>query len=283
MKWIKKIVIDFLLLFLIVLIMALTLSFNLKSVFINGIIKEIITEQLKKTSNNKENITEETLNEITNDEELKKMLNNEEVENLLNKYLDITIDSMINEEKVDEIEIEKDIIEFLSNNKEDLEKITGREITDEMIDEMKIEAENKTLSNSWKQTIKSTSNSLSPTEKNIIKGYQIIISRTFKIIIVFLIVIDLFLISLIRKSYHYWIKDLSKSMITSGILIMIMCLISGYIVTNLSNINSFKTYNLQYSAIIQIIIGVLCLIIYKYIAKTNTKEEKYDISKASIK
>lgn len=283
MKWIKKIVIELLLLFLIVLIMSLSLSFNLKNVFINGIIKEMITEQIKKTSNNKENTVKEELSEITNDEDIKKLLNSKEVEILLNKYLDITIDSMINEETVEEIDIEKDIIELLSNNREDLERITGREITDEMLDELKIEAKNKALSNSWKQTMKNTSNSLSPMEKNIINGYRLIISKTFKIIIVFLIIIDLFLISLIRKSYHHWIKDLAKSMIISGIFIVLTCLISEYIVTHLSTINSFHTYSLQKSAITQIIVGVLCLIIYKYLIRNNTKEEEYDISKTSVK
>ena len=56
MKWIKKILISFLVLLLVNLISILILSFNLKEILVNGIIKETITTEIMKSTKKENNL-----------------------------------------------------------------------------------------------------------------------------------------------------------------------------------------------------------------------------------
>ena len=75
MNWIKKITKAFLTLILINLFILLAISFNLKKIIIDGVIKETITQRITKKDQQEENfiITEETINQITDDERVKEV------------------------------------------------------------------------------------------------------------------------------------------------------------------------------------------------------------------
>ena len=183
MKWIKKLITTFLVLVLINLISILILSLNLKKILVDGIIKETITAQITKKDQKESNfiITEETLNQITDDERIKELLNTKEVNDLLNKYLDLTVDSIIDESKLNEIEIERDMMNFLEKNKSSLEDLVGTEITEEAIENTRIQMESGDWSRSYKQSIKNTSKSINKTEKTVLVGYKFFISVKFKV------------------------------------------------------------------------------------------------------
>lgn len=281
MKIIKKILIAILSIILVDLISILVFSFNLKKIIVNGVIKEIITVEMTKQNNNEGNfiITKETINQITDDEQIREILNSQEVENLINKYLDLTIDSMIDEKNLDNIELEKDMLNFLEDNKEKLEKVAGKEITEEALIETKKQLEDKDWSRSYKQTIQNTSRNLTKNEKIVLKGYNFLISAKFKIIISFLILVNLLLIAIIQKSLYKWIKILAKASIIASIMITIISIVTKIIVIKSTSLKSFNINSLLVSAMTLIISGIILLILYKIIFKK--KEDQYDLSKTS--
>ena len=236
MKWIKKVILVLLFLLLVSLLFLFSISINLKNVLVNGVIKETIKTQIIKKdyqegNNTKEIITEENINAITTDERIKEILNSKEVEELIDKYLDITINSMVDEENLDEVNIEKDILDYLKDNKETISEIVGEEVTDEMIEEAIKENDSKELTHYYKETIKNTRNNLTTTEKAVLKGYKLLISKTFHILLLIGILIDLVLTAILQKSFYKWIKTLAKSFITSSLMIIGSSIIVKLIVT----------------------------------------------------
>ena len=302
MKFIKKVLIGFLVFILIDLLGLLALSFSFKKVLVNGVIKEMIIMEITNeqenntndssndsvTDSNNYSVTEENINQVTDNEEVRKLLNSKEVENLINKYLDLTIDSIIDEDNLNEIELEKDMIKFLEDNKSDLEKVVGEEITDEALSNTKEQLETKDMSKEYKQTIRNIQKDLTPTEKSLLKAYKTLISLSFRLIIITLIILDIVFIALLQKSLHKWIKNLSQAFIISGVLLIIMSLAGKLIVETASELKTFNINSLLTIGIIYLIIGIITIIIYKFIFKdkdnnkeNNSQEVQYDISQAS--
>ena len=275
MKVVKKILIGLLIFILIDLIAALAISFNIKSIIIDGVIKETIKHQVTANEYNENSytISEEQIKEITDDERIQEILNSQEVQDLLEKYLDTTINGLIDESTLDEVELEKDMLEFLKENKQVLEDKVGVEITDEMIDQVTEQAEGKDLTRAYKDSIRNSSRTMTTTEKTVLKGYNYIISNSFRILIIVLMIIDLLLIAILQKSFYKWIKSMSHSMIISGIGIIIMSVISSTIVKNMTSVDTFNTSSLTYTGIGITIVGIIILIIYTIIIKIIEKKK----------
>ena len=140
MKCLKKIVIVFLTIININLLTGLIISCNIQKVLINGVLKETIKTEISKTAYKEPNIiineNAKTTKDLvkTDNDTINKILESDEVQSLIEDYLNKTINSLEEPSKVNEIDFEKDIIDYLKNNKEKIEKSSGIEITDEMID-----------------------------------------------------------------------------------------------------------------------------------------------------
>lgn len=278
MKWLKKIILVLLFLLLVSLLFIFSISINLKKVLVDGVIKETVKTQIIKKSFyesniTKEIITEENINTITDDERIKEILKSKEVEELIDKYLDITINSMIDEDNLDEVNIEKDILEYLKDNKETISEIVGEDVTEEMIEKALKENQSKELTHYYKETIKNTKNNLTTTEKIVLKGYKLFISKTFQILLLIGILIDLIFTAIIQKSFYKWIKTLAKASIISSIMIIISSLIVKILVTSISGVETFHTRSLLTTGIVLLISGVIMIIIYKITIKEEKKNE----------
>lgn len=280
MKVIKKILIALLVLVLIDIIFALAISFNLKKVLINGVIKEAIIESVVPRQKNAENniITEEQIKEITDDPRIQEMLNSPEVQGLLEKYLDTTVEGLIDADNIDEVALEQDMISFLKDNREVLEEKVGKEITDEMIDDTYKQLEGKDMSRAYKQALENASKNMTTSEKQVLKGYKFIISLKFKIILFIAMILDLLLIALLQKSVYKWIKTLGKSMIASGIGIVVVSYISKLIVMSAANLSNFNISSLIITGIIITVSGIIIVIAYKIINKKGDTDEISTVS-----
>ena len=138
MKWYQKIYLGFLFFLLINLIVAFVVSCALKNMVIDGIMVEAITEKIMEQDFEKlvdENVEIHSSSHKVDDEQIRELLKSPEVQSLFNKYLEITIDSVTKEISLDEIEIERDVIKFLTEHRDELGKIVGQEITEEMIND----------------------------------------------------------------------------------------------------------------------------------------------------
>lgn len=282
MKWIKKIGIGFLSLLLINLIGILAIACNLKTILVDGVIKEVIKEQIIKNDYKEESfvIGQEEINQITDDERIRELLNTKEIQDLINKYLDIVVDGLIDENNLDEVEIEKDILQYIRENKEVIESVVGKEVTDEMIEKTVEQYEGKEISRNIKTTIANTSKTMTKTEKVVLKGYKTIISLQFKLIIIALIILDLILIALLQKSLYKWVKTLGTSSIISGIITILISIIVKMIIAHASTVKNMNTTSLLYAGIGIIIIGLLLTVIYKIIENIvkSKKVENHAIS-----
>ena len=273
----KKIIKVFLSFIIVLLMLFLTISFNLNKVIVDGVIKEIIITKISAKKVNNPNISEEVINTLPlpdylkNSEDINKLLEDERVQEIINKYIDITLDNLTSEE-IKNIDIESDIINYINENKELIKEITGKEVTNEMIEDTKKVIEESNLNETIEETIVSTKESISTEEKIVLKGYKEIISTKTRIIIISLILLCLLLIALIDKSFYKWIKTGSICTIISGILVLLMGFILKIIVTSILPLPSFNVSYLYKSGLIQLIIGSIILIIYIILNKVLVKK-----------
>lgn len=273
----KKIIKVFLSFILVLLMLFLTISFNLNKVIVDGVIKEIIITKISAKKVNNPNISEDVINKLPlpdylkDSEDINKLLEDERVQEIINKYIDITLDNLTSEE-IKNIDIESDIINYINENKELIKEITGKEVTNEMIEDTKKLIEESNLNETIEETIVSTKESISTEEKIVLKGYKEIISTKTRIITISLILLCLLLIALIDKSFYKWIKTGSICTIISGILVLLMGFILKIIVTSILPLPSFNVSYLYKSGLIQLIIGLIILIIYIVLNKILIKK-----------
>ena len=273
----KKIIKVFLSFVIVLLMLFLTISFNLNKVIVDGVIKEIIITKISAKKVNNPNISEEVINTLPlpdylkNSEDINKLLEDQRVQEIINKYIDITLDNLTSEE-IKNIDIESDIINYINENKELIKEITGKEVTPEMIEDTKKVIEESNLNEAIEDTIESTKESISTEEKIVLKGYKEIISTKTRIIVIGLIALCLLLIAIIDKSFYKWIKTGSICTIISGILVLLMGFILKLIVTSILPLPSFNVSYLYKSGLIQLIIGIVILIIYIVLNKVLVKK-----------
>ena len=157
----KKIIKVFLSFIIVLLMLFLTISFNLNKVIVDGVIKEIIITKISAKKVNNPNISEEVINTLPlpdylkNSEDINKLLEDQRVQEIINKYIDITLDNLTSEE-IKNIDIESDIINYINENKELIKEITGKEVTPEMIEDTKKVIEESNLNETIEETIVST-------------------------------------------------------------------------------------------------------------------------------
>lgn len=273
----KKIIKVFLSFVIVLLMLFLTISFNLNKVIVDGVIKEIIITKVIPKKVNNPNVSEDIINTLPlpdylkDSEDINKLLEDERVQEIINKYIDITLDNLTSEE-IKNIDIESDIINYINENKELIKEITGKEVTPEMIEDTKKVIEESNLNEAIEDTIESTKESISTEEKIVLKGYKEIISTKTRIIVIGLIALCLLLIAIIDKSFYKWIKTGSICTIISGILVLLMGFILKLIVTSILPLPSFNVSYLYKSGLIQLIIGIVILIIYIVLNKVLVKK-----------
>ncbi len=263
MKIIKQIFIGILNIILINLITIFVISLNIKTLT-DGIFKETFKHQILNS------IAQDDSKLISPNNYLNKMIESEEVSELIDKYLDITINGMLDERAIDKIEIEKDMLDYLQQNKSILEKALGSNLTNDMFKQAEAYLESKELSNILKQNLSNTSKNINEETKIILKVYNLLISLKFKIIILISILVDLILISIIQKSFYNWLKSFGISSIISGISLTIMALTVNLIISSLSEISNLHTNSILFSGFAVILLGSLSLII-KFLIDKNIK------------
>lgn len=284
MKIIKNILLAFLSMILIGCIFLLAISFNLKKILINGIIKETIIEQIIPKSYNEERvvITEEQIKEITDDPRIQEMLMSPEIQGLMEQYLDTTVNGLIDENNIDDIALEQDMLKFIKENRSVIEEKAGKEITDDMIENAMEQVESKDMSRAYKQSIMNASRNMSSTEREVLKGYRFLISPELRIIILVVIIIDLILIMVVQASLYKWISTLAVSLLISGVGTIAASIITKGIIRKKTNFDNFDMSSLTQTGIIIALSGLVILIIYIVILKLIKKKVgKHEISEFS--
>ena len=286
MKIIKNILVAFLSMILVGCIFLLAISFNLKKILINGVIKETFVEQIIPKSYNEERvvITEEQIKEITDDPRIQEMLMSPEIQGLMEQYLDTTVNGLIDENNIDDIALEQDMLKFIKENRSVIEEKAGKEITDDMIEKAMEQVESKDMSRAYKQSIMNASRNMSSTEKEMLKGYRFLISPELRMIILVVIIIDLVLIMVVQASLYKWIATLAVSLLISGVGTIAASIITKGVIRKKTNFDNFDMSSLTQTGIIIALSGLVILTIYIVILKLikkKVKVGKHEISEFS--
>ena len=281
MKAIKGILIALLSLVLLNIIFALAISFSFKKVLINGVMKEVVKEQIIPNSFKSEEskVTEEQIKEITDDPKVQEVLNSPEVQELYEKYLDATVEGLIDSDNMDDISIEEDVVEFIKNNREVIEEKAGKEITDEMIEDAAKQVESQDMTKAYKQSLKNASQNMDPKTKGVLKSYKFLVSLKFKIILLIALLVDLLLIALLQKSVYKWLKTYGKTAIIGGICIIIAGVTSSFLIKIIAEIEKFDTSSLTISGLVALATGIISIVIYKIVSKKVEEDDNHEVSK----
>lgn len=287
----KKFLIGLLNVFLSVFIFLLLFSFYGKTIFtgfVTGFIGELNTnildtEFVEKNNNDDSKVKVEkdlTVEELFDSPEYKELLKNKEVQELIQKYVDTTIIGITDTNALNDVDLTEDIISFIEDNQDLLEEEYNISISDEDIDGLRGNEGLKEFTESYIEGVKSANEELSNNQKKLIKGYNFICSTLFKIILIFLIIINLFLISLLQKSFYKWINSLGVNLLSSGVLTIVLGLILNFSVNgiiNRLNLNlKFDFLHISLVGLIASIIGIVFIVIY-FIIKKKTKDDDMEV------
>lgn len=281
MKIIKNILIVILTFININLVIGLIVSICFPKV-LSGTINDLIINEVSYKNYKEPNIiinkdAKSTKDLVTTDsEDVNKILQSHAVQQLLEDYINKTISSINNPEELENIDFEKDAMDYIKQNKDKIEQATGIEITDETLNKVQNNLEEKKLNNVVKQRIKNTSKNLTKEEKTILKAYSRFVSSTCRIIMISIFILNLLLIAIINKSFTKWINNFGISLLIGGIETIILSF-ALKIIINFKN--SFINFNISILIKWGFIIGVLGLIIimvYNIIIKKQRKELVYE-------
>ena len=282
MNIIKKILSGIITIILTSLILLLTINFDLKKIIVDGVITEVIKYQITSSMYKSGNKEKQKIEYKTDNEQINEILESDEVQELINKYLDLTVESMVDEDSIDDINIEEDVMNYIKENKKILEEKTGVEITDEMIEKTKEQAEAQEISKGFIESIKKTRDNLTSTQKHVLKGYGFLTSIKLRVSLIMMIIISCVLLFILQTKKFVWLKSIASSTITAGVLVSTSSIIVKLIISKWAAIEILKTSILLNHGLIEVAIGIVILVAYFILRKiTESQKEvnKDDISK----
>ena len=254
---------------LTILLMVLSLNMIFKNVVEKEVLGGIIKDQI---------ISEYIENEeIENKDLIKELLNENEVTtiagNVIDEYMEFLED---NNHKVSQKTLDS-IINFSVKHRQQISKIAGRDISE---NELKSAESYKNLSDSINEGFSKVGNEINKSGTKVVKTYNNLTSNNFKIIIIISILISIILLMVIKNSFYKWLSIFSKSIITCSIIIISLYVLSTFLINKIKeNQNIEITISLNgilVIGIIELVIGILCIIIKKIIdKKENIKQTKY--------
>lgn len=260
------------------LLITLGLVLSLKGILIDTadtiIKKEISNKVVDEIKNYKsEEIPEEVINQVKDTID-----NNKEIKKLMDTYYDKVIDILVNESN-EKIDVSNDLNTIIDEGEKILND-NGIAITKEEKDQLLSMVSTDEVNNMVNDTIVEVKENLTGETKVVLDTYKFLMSNTFKIILITLLVVALLLIALLKKSFHKWLSNLGIASIVTGIVVGILLPI--LINTILSSVETdgieISTTSLNTYGYILIALGVLSIIlnvvISKVVIKNNNTEDK---------
>lgn len=286
----KKFLIGLLNVFLSIFIFLLLFSFYGKTVF-SGFITDFLGELstnitdytfVEEHNYDDSDVTVErsfTIEELLTSPKYKELLKDKEVQELIDKYVNSTIVGVTDPNAIKNVDLSEDVINYIKENKEVLESKYGIAIDDEKIDGIKDDDAFKNLTDDYLKKVQIASDSLTSTQKKMIKAYNFVCSLAFKIIMIVLIIIDVVLIALLQKSLYKWINAVGVNLLGSGILTIILGLILHFginsVISKMKLSLKFNFLQISLVGLVSTIIGIILMIIY-FIIKKRTGDDSIE-------
>lgn len=233
------------------------------------------------SDNLKENMKSEEVFDLTEEEQQaleEEFENNESLQEFVNKYKDqILKDINSSEVNKEDINFEEDVRQLLLDNKELIEKTTGKTLTDEEYEELiDKELEKENLNIAYEQIVSGAKQGLNEDEQQVLQGYQTLTSEEFIIIASIISVIAIIIIALLKKPYYKWIVNLSIAGIVSALLISLVASALALVINTVLTSNNLS-YLVSASPMlitsgIMILVSIILLILNKVLDHTRSKK-----------
>ena len=233
------------------------------------------------SDNLKENMKSEEVFDLTEEEQQaleEEFENNESLQEFVNKYKDqILKDINSSEVNKEDINFEEDVRQLLLDNKELIEKTTGKTLTDEEYEELiDKELEKENLNIAYEQIVSGAKQSLNEDEQQVLQGYQTLTSEEFIIIASIISVVAIIIIALLKKPYYKWIVNLSIAGIVSALLISLVASALALVINTVLTSNNLS-YLVSASPMlitsgIMILVSIILLILNKVLDHTRSKK-----------
>ena len=206
-------------LIIINIIFTLTIIIFVSITNINGSINSTITSYAKTT------IIDSLKDEVS---EFEYPEDDEELNELADKYINIFIDGVVTGE-VEDYNLKDDVINYLKNNKDELNEKYDLDIKDSDIEELENSDELDKLKDEINNTVVDVSNNVSSEYNWALNFIAFIRSMKFKIMCISIMVICLLLNALLMWSPYKWMLPTGIVSIVSGALTIINSIIMSLI------------------------------------------------------
>lgn len=256
MKTLRKIFIVLLEIVLVCLMVVFILSFS---------VRDAVIKQMKNVT--VENVREEIISDVDsniNDESFNELVNNTEADALIQKYIDLLISGMAGNNIDSDINIDKDVITFIDNNKELLKEKLG--VSDEQLEEFKKSENLKKANDYFKEKVQEGNES----NKSVVTTFRIynnLISDSLRIILAISIIVLIVIIGILKNSLLSLIKIVGIDLVITAILSILIVTILNFIIISVADlaITVNYSYGLIYG-IVALVIGIIMIVssnIYK--------------------
>ncbi len=252
----------------------IVLSYSVKPLFSNIILKSSTIVTSIAGDELKENL--KTGNDVV-DKNIDKLLEDKELNALAEKYLDKTLEGLIDEKALDDVNIERDIIEFVQAHEDLIEEKLGIEIKEEYYEEALEQEEFHEITNEYKKAVEEGRKQLPEEYKKVIDYFNFFTTLKCRLILFSILIVSTILLALLQKSYHKWIKSLAISTLSSGIMLFIMSFvldfIMSYAIKEFSGTSKFSSSVLTKNALITLLSGLVVLVVYSIVNKIVKKKK----------
>lgn len=256
MKTLRKIFIVLLEVVLVCLMVVFILSFS---------VRDAVVKQMKNVT--VENVREEIISDVDsniNDESFNELVNNTEADALIQKYIDLLISGMAGNNIDSDINIDKDVITFIDNNKELLKEKLG--VSDEQLEEFKKSENLKKANDYFKEKVQEGNES----NKSVVTTFRIynnLISDSLRIILAISIIVLIVIIGILKNSLLSLIKVVGIDLVITAILSILIVTVLNFIIISVADlaITVNYSYGLIYG-IVALVIGIIMIVssnIYK--------------------
>lgn len=256
MKTLRKIFIVLLEVVLVCLMVVFILSFS---------VRDAVVKQMKNVTI--ENVREEIISDVDsniNEESFNELVNNTEADALIQKYIDLLISGMAGNNIDSDINIDKDVITFIDNNKELLKEKLG--VSDEQLEEFKKSENLKKANDYFKEKVQEGNES----NKSVVTTFRIynnLISDSLRIILAISIIVLIVIIGILKNSLLSLIKVVGIDLVITAILSILIVTVLNFIIISVADlaITVNYSYGLIYG-IVALVIGIIMIVssnIYK--------------------
>lgn len=220
-----------------------------------------------------ESVSEEVISKV--EEEIDK---NPNIKKLMDDYYDKIIGVLSGKEESIEIDAVKEI-ENLINDSEEILNDYGVTLTEEDKKEMLSVVSSSEVNTIVNDAIVDVKNNMSSDVKAVINTYAFLISGTFKIVLVAMVVVSLVFIALLKKSFYRWLTNLGIASLVSGVVVgVILPMIISVIIEGVASDGGLEvtTSSLNTYGYGLIILGVVAIIGNIIISKIENKRNMSD-------